>query len=547
MNDLSAHSSFRIAPDFSYLETAQNERVAFTRFERLALRLLASRPHRLFTRGDILDAISEQGSDKSDRNIDFLINRLRKKLQDNASNPRFIATRYGEGYVWIADAPFGEPDVADADFVIGPVTGLDALPEGHDEGERFAQTLVRVLKTLTGEKKIVYAPQCPPGKSFGIHAPDRHAELSFFSDRGKINCVITVREFRSGRPIAAKRILLSQVRTDGTLTENIAQFLEREIWRDRAAQISRGTPLPVALFATSRGDEMAHNGMRETNDPDLHSLSEDASALTYQVAHSNEKKLRSMLTENPQDAELKLLLAVAIHSKYILTGDRLFAQGTDNRANDEDEMEALVTEALPHIRQRPEYSIVAGKLLYFLQRGYDELGRELCEDAYDDSISVVDSLAIIGQMRAFFGETDFALESIDQALRLARPGSHAHAYALVLKAQALSAAARWDELALVKSEMGRINVILRLVFEPFLCHPARPSNRAKATMLFLSRRRTEGLLMHRHYVSARLFRNPLEGANTLRSFARLAARRHGPDVIPMEVIDGLPGLLDGPV
>src|SRR5690606_21309392 len=100
----------RLAPDFSFAETPGGERVAFTRSERRALAVLAQHPNRLLTRDQILDALTGPGSDKSDRNIDFLINRLRHKLSDDARNPRYIATRYGEGYIWI-----GRPAGVDAD------------------------------------------------------------------------------------------------------------------------------------------------------------------------------------------------------------------------------------------------------------------------------------------------------------------------------------------------------------------------------------------------------------------------------------------------
>lgn len=63
--------------------------------------------------------MSEPGSDKNDSNVDYLINRLRQKLSDEARQPRFIATRYGEGYVWIAEAPLDLDKTANADIMVG--------------------------------------------------------------------------------------------------------------------------------------------------------------------------------------------------------------------------------------------------------------------------------------------------------------------------------------------------------------------------------------------------------------------------------------------
>ena len=89
--------------------------------------------------------------------------------------------------------------------------------------------------------------------------------------------------------------------------------------------------------------------------------------------------------------------------------------GIDDRGRDEDDIESLVLAALPHVQSRPEYAIMAAKLLHFLDRGYYRLARDLAEEAYGSSVSAAGSLAIIGQLRAFAGETEAALRCIDQA------------------------------------------------------------------------------------------------------------------------------------
>src|SRR5215831_3762139 len=76
-------------------------KIQFTRNERALLLALTRNPRRLMPRDRLLDEIASE-SNVSDRNIDFLVNRLRAKLGDSAKSPNFIATQYGEGYVWIA-------------------------------------------------------------------------------------------------------------------------------------------------------------------------------------------------------------------------------------------------------------------------------------------------------------------------------------------------------------------------------------------------------------------------------------------------------------
>lgn len=88
------------------LSTAVNLKKAdvvhFTRAERSLLAALLSSKGSVLTREHLLDAVAGTGSDSSDRSIDFLINRLRRKLGDPARRPQYVESRYGEGYRWIA-------------------------------------------------------------------------------------------------------------------------------------------------------------------------------------------------------------------------------------------------------------------------------------------------------------------------------------------------------------------------------------------------------------------------------------------------------------
>lgn len=108
--------------------------IRFTRRERALLLRFHQAPQRLLTRGQLLEALEVAG-ETSERNIDYLVNRLRAKLGDDARHPRYIRTRYGEGYVWIAP---GEGECLDDAFIaIGPAA---AHPEGS-AARAFLQAL----------------------------------------------------------------------------------------------------------------------------------------------------------------------------------------------------------------------------------------------------------------------------------------------------------------------------------------------------------------------------------------------------------------------
>jgi two-component system, OmpR family, alkaline phosphatase synthesis response regulator PhoP len=72
-----------------------------TEFELLAM--LVRQPGRVFTRGQLLDAIRGDSVESFDRAIDAHIKNLRRKLEPDVRSPRYVLTVYGVGYKF-ADA-----------------------------------------------------------------------------------------------------------------------------------------------------------------------------------------------------------------------------------------------------------------------------------------------------------------------------------------------------------------------------------------------------------------------------------------------------------
>jgi DNA-binding response OmpR family regulator len=69
------------------------------------LTLLISRPEKIFTRDEILNAVKDDDYDGFDRTIDVHISNLRQKIEDEPKNPRFIITVYGMGNRFGSEAP----------------------------------------------------------------------------------------------------------------------------------------------------------------------------------------------------------------------------------------------------------------------------------------------------------------------------------------------------------------------------------------------------------------------------------------------------------
>jgi len=76
-----------------------NELVRLTTREKDFLRLLVMRAGEPVARGDLSPAASEEGV----RSVDVQINRLRQKIEDDPSNPVYLQTVRGAGYVLHVD------------------------------------------------------------------------------------------------------------------------------------------------------------------------------------------------------------------------------------------------------------------------------------------------------------------------------------------------------------------------------------------------------------------------------------------------------------
>ena len=70
--------------------------VTSTEFQLLAA--LAKQPGRIFTRAQLLDAVRGVAFESYERAIDAHIKNLRRKLEPNPREPKYILTVYGVGY-----------------------------------------------------------------------------------------------------------------------------------------------------------------------------------------------------------------------------------------------------------------------------------------------------------------------------------------------------------------------------------------------------------------------------------------------------------------
>jgi two-component system alkaline phosphatase synthesis response regulator PhoP len=78
--------------------TRAGETIGLTRIEFNLLAVLAQHPGQTFTRAQLLDRLHGVAYDGYDRSVDAHIKNLRRKLETDLAEPRYVLTVYGVGY-----------------------------------------------------------------------------------------------------------------------------------------------------------------------------------------------------------------------------------------------------------------------------------------------------------------------------------------------------------------------------------------------------------------------------------------------------------------
>ncbi len=82
----------------SYTVTSRDRQVNLTPTEFKVLFALASAPHRVFSRSELVEKALGYQFEGYERSVDAHIKNIRRKLDDDPQNPVFIQTIYGVGY-----------------------------------------------------------------------------------------------------------------------------------------------------------------------------------------------------------------------------------------------------------------------------------------------------------------------------------------------------------------------------------------------------------------------------------------------------------------
>lgn len=485
--------------------------ITFTRAERALLSTFMGHPRRVLTRNTLLDAMSGVGSDASDRNVDFLINRLRAKLGDPARAPRFIATRYGEGYVWVAEPV--QP--ADALVVVGPVHGLARAGAFEPVARALVADLVAQLDAATSPGQEVrleehFSPRSPTKTRFSL-------EVSVFPSGDKLHGALVLRQMPGGDVIGMSRIAVSQPAEVPTLVSGAVQQFRSLIWHRHAlgmvdAPAAGAAPLYVAMH--------------------------DAGNLITAPARSwleGIEQVRATLAANPDDPQARLMWGLSLYVQVIMGTDGQILPEAERIAI-EDQIEAAAFAALPAVAANPMLKLSVAKLLVFVARGHNAMAERLAEEAFEVSTAFAASFAILGQARLSRGRLAEGIDLLERGVEMAEPGSEFSIYIMVLLCGGKLAAQDYAGLATLLAHLHGVSEMTRVTVAPFcvLAHePLSPQNHA--ILSAMGEERARSALAYVNMTSARQYENPVHQANVLRGFAHHLVQIYGPDVVPTHI------------
>ncbi|KCV54012.1 winged helix-turn-helix domain-containing protein [Bordetella bronchiseptica] len=482
-------------------------RLSLTRQERALILQLTERPHQLITRRQLLEGLGDLAGELSERNIDYLVNRLRKRLGDNARTPRFIATQYGEGYIWVADPIAVEP--VSAFLLIGPVYGLGDSAHAAAVVKRLGG---HIGQALHGSRKVLCLPQWrfePETASHIAHS----LEISLLPEDGQLHMALVLKDGRSNTPIRPFRLTVPLGAENAELAA-FAQSLADAIWAHAA--------LP--------GGEPSN----PTDRPLLLRLHDAAVLVTGDIEswRHNAQRLRAAHADNPDDPALAVLLALNRYAELIqgpLSPDAPPLTDAQWRGI-EDDIEQLALGALARARSEPMLLLGIAKVLCFIDRGYLKLAATLTDEAFEASTAFAAAFTMKALTLACQGEIDRAVDLYDRAIELAETGSQFHIYLLILKGSALLAADRRGEVAQMVAELSAFDPASRGWVGLIFLSPK--SKRTPPALAMIPKEAGRRMLTYLHRTTARQFERRHHQKNVLHGLAIHLARVHGADVIP---------------
>lgn len=513
------------APDMVSAERDDGRTIRFTRQERALLLRLVREPQTLVTRAQLLAALGGSETSLTERNVDYLVNRLRSRLGDSARAARFIVTQYGEGYYWAPNPVDSGP--LKGFLLIGPIFGLADLQtcvNGFPEHLKH-----EIGRALGGRRKIHVRPHCRPSVD-GRDRLDFTLELSAHADSNVLHLALVLRDGRTLQVIERfRRTWTPKLDKSSDQARAMAGLITETLWRHEA-DIARSQANPTDRPAHLR----LHDAAMMLTD-DTRSWKENAARL--HAAYEADKA-------DPRNA---VMLALNHYSRLLQSLGEIPPLSGADWTGLEDEIEALALRALPEAHGNPDLLLAIAKLLRFIDRGFVDLAARLTDEAFGQSTAFAASFSMKAQIAASRGEIDDAGALYDKAIELAEPGSQFHIYLLILKTVAMMAGDKRGVVEHLAVQLYDLEPRAQTSFGLFFISPRAsqlhaPMEQALAAMPVVQAQRFSDYLFR---ISARQFQRPSHQRNVLKGLTTHLVRHHGSEAVAPVIRKRFPELVKG--
>lgn len=477
--------------------------IRFTRAERVVLETLIGRGGHVVSRDRLLDALTGRGSDASDRSVDFIIFRLRGKLGDSAGTPNFIATRYGEGYVWVA--PKAGPAPGEKLLSVLVTGGIDS-PDAFGILDRLLDELGQLLDP----KRIVQRAES--------NAARYDLDVSGWESGGRLHVALLLYGGLSRAIVATFRVVFVLDGENGG-EDGLARVIASAMWRDAALGGAQTVPhdMPLELRLHEAGKLFA-------NSP----------------AHwmANEEQMARHRKERPDDPVLALTWALHLYARLLPTPDPERWLTTAHRRQMEQEIENLVFTHLPRLSGEPLLLLAAAKLLFYIDRGHLSLAERLAEDALLATPAFAAAFVTCAQLRAARGRFSEATALYDEALARMDDVGDFRIYTMNLKAIALLASGHREALDGCCAEIYAASPITRLNIGLLVADPGleRLEPDLEAILIGMTAERASGMLDYLHDSAARHFVEEDHRRNVMTGAVKHVLRALGPEAVPPDYL-----------
>lgn len=516
--------------NFVFAYTSNQEKIKFSRHERALLKNFISQPGKLLTRSLLLDYVQQTGTDTDtfDRNIDYLVSRLRRKLGDSANSPQYIATQYGEGYIWIAKAYDQLPDTSkDIYLSIGPIYGLAQAIKINGTANSFVNDLIKALRNnFDAQQRIELLPdqtsgECLEGKRLHYHA-SYAVELIFLDLNQALRCTLVALNRKSGQVFGTFRYVFPTAEDQDNAEKSVAHLataIKNKIWD---AQIFRDSEqISISSDCIAVGMYKASRLFEPGKDNFVHV----------------EEKLRDQLRKHPDDHATALLLATNIHGQ-------IYAGNFDQLEDKEKEIKLLIIDHLPYIQNDALYLSAAADRLHSL--GHTELAENLAERALETGASFAACFMVLGRIKVSQGSILEGIAYYERSLEMTEKDSTFFLLLQIMKCVAYKALSDQENVRklvpyIISMEPDEFKKIaLQMLF--LAGDPQVVSSETTAIAATIPKEIACHSLMLLYYTCGKHFDNEIHRENLLGGIVNLFVELHGESIVSDVIQQGAPAL-----